>query len=183
GSADEQEHVTAHAFHGVIFINGAHDRTFRLCYDAVKRSLRDSPAVRNGHQPAAATATQPLMDTVTMEIGSVAATASCDSLGEDFHERVKISTAQIAIRIGPVDRLEQVVLMPIFAGAHRHDLLCQNVQRRVGNLQLVKLALPDGPDHGGSFNQLVACHGKQATLGYCPAPVPGAADALQSHGN
>ena len=85
-------------------------------------------------------------DAVAMQIGPVTAAARRDSLGKDFEHCVKVLAGQIAVRVRPEHGPEQVVLVPLFAGAHGHDLLSQDVQRRVRNLELVEFTLPQGSD-------------------------------------
>src|SRR5439155_11431946 len=92
GTVPKEENVTPQALHSKVFIDCPHDRAVRLCHDIVKRTFRNSAAVRNGHQPAAAAAAQPMMDSVAVEIGRVTAAASCDSLRENFHKCVKDRT-------------------------------------------------------------------------------------------
>ena len=53
----------------------------------------------------------------------------------------------------------------------------------VRNLQDVEIALLDGANRCRAFQQIVARGGKDAALGDGSAPVTGAADALQGHGN
>ena len=146
GTVPKEEDVSPHALHSKVFIDCPHDRAVRLCHDIVKRTFGNSAAVRNGHQPAAAAATQPVMHAVAVEMGRVTAAASRDSLRENFHKCVKVRTKYLAIGIRAAHNLEEAVLIPLFAGAHGHDLLGQNVQRSLGNLELIELTLPDSPN-------------------------------------
>ena len=63
--------------------------------------------------------------------------------------------------------------------ARRHNLLRQNVQRRVGNDQAVEIALPDGAHQRCAFQQFVARGGEESSFGNRAAPVAGTSDALQ----
>ena len=67
--------------------------------------------------------------------------------------------------------------------AGRHDLLRQDVERRIGNQDAVEFAVLDGADERGAFEQFVARGDEQASLGNRAAPVPGASDALQGDGD
>ena len=93
------------------------------------------------------------------------------------------SRAQIAIRPGPAEQLEQRVLVPFVAGDGGDDLLGQDVERRFGNLDAVEHAAADRPDQRQAFQQLVARQREQPALGQCPDGVARAADALQERGD
>src|SRR5204862_7491693 len=136
-----------------------------------ERSFRNSAAVGNRHQAAAAAAPQAMPDAVAVQIGRVAAAASRDPFGEDFQKRVKVRARQLAIRIRPAYNLKQIVFIPLFARAHGHDLLSQDIQRGFRDVESVELTLPDSFDQRGALDQLVARGGKEATLGYRASPM------------
>ncbi len=95
----------------------------------------------------------------------------------------KSARCKIAIRIRAPNRGKKFVLAPVFGGAHGHDLLRQNIERRFRNVDAVEVALPDGADQRRAFEQLIARGGENAALGHRAAPVTRAPDALQGHRN
>ncbi len=95
----------------------------------------------------------------------------------------KFGAREIAIRIGAAYGVEEIVFVPIFGGAHGHDLLREDVERRFGNREAVEFALAHGAHQRGAFEQFIARGGEDAALGHGAAPVAGAADALQGDGN
>ena len=96
----------------------------------------------------------------------------------------------------PPSNSQPLTRLPAFAGgapaphdgaalgsAGCHNLLRQNIQRRIGNHQPVQISLPDGSHQRGAFQQIVARAGEKASLGHCAPPVAGPSDALQCHCN
>ena len=67
--------------------------------------------------------------------------------------------------------------------ARGHDLLRQNIERRLGNDQPIQIALPDRTNQRRALEQIVARGREEASLGNRAAPVTGATDALQRHRN
>ena len=65
------------------------------------------------------------------------------------------------------------------ASTRRHNLLRQNIQRRIRNHQAIQVSLADGPDQCCALDQFVPGGNKKPTLGNGSAPVAGAADSLQ----
>ena len=59
----------------------------------------------------------------------------------------------------------------------------EHIESGLGNDEAVKVALMDGAHQGGAFDQLVASSWEEASFGNGAAPVTGAADTLQGHGN
>ena len=73
--------------------------------------------------------------------------------------------------------------MPVLGGASGHDLLRENVQRSLGNFDAIEISVTDRANQRGAFDQFIARGGEQAALGNRAAPVAGASDALQGHGD
>ncbi len=102
-----------------------------------------------------------------------------NSLRQHLQDAVVLLALQVAIGIGTAHAVEELVFVPILASAHGDDLLRQDVERRVGNVQDIEIALADGADGGGAFQQVVARSGEEAAFGDGSTPVTGAAHALQ----
>src|SRR4029077_6578452 len=79
--------------------------------------------------------------------------------------------------------LKKSVFRPIFSSAHGHDLLGEDVHRRVWNGNAVQVALADGANERGVFDEIVARSGEEAAFRYCSAPVACATDALEAYGD
>src|SRR4051794_24444756 len=73
----------------------------------------------------------------------------------------------------------KTLLFPVFGGAHGDDLLRQNIERSLGDDQLVEFPLIDSAQSRGDFDQLVASSGEQAAFGNRTAPVAGASYTLK----
>ncbi len=96
---------------------------------------------------------------------------------------VELGQCQMPVRIRTPNRFEQPRLIPIIGGAHRDDLLSQDVEWCFRNDQPVELAAPDREHECRALDELVTRGREQPALGYRAAPVPGPPDALQSDGD
>jgi len=61
-------------------------------------------------------------------------------------------------------------------------ICCAECPKRIGNLDLIEVTLPDGPDQCGTFEEIITRKGNNDPWD-SPAPVPGAPDALQRDSN
>jgi len=80
-------------------------------------------------------------------------------------------------------QVEESVFVPFFRSTGGDNLLGQNVERGIGDDETVEVALADGADEGGAFDEIVAGGGKEAALGNGSAPVAGTAYALKRYGD
>ena len=175
----EQHDVAGIALDREVLVNGADDDFFRLRDDGKHRRIGDGAAAGDGGQTRSATRAQTTVDHVAEEIRSIAAALRSDSLREHLQNAVVLLALQVAIGIGAAHAVEERVFVPILAGAHGNDLLRQDVERRVGNVQDIEIALANGANGGGAFQQVVARGGEEAAFGDGSTPVTGAAHALQ----
>src|ERR1043165_4411973 len=76
-------------------------------------------------------------------------------------------------------RSEQLVLIPLFGGATRHDLLRENVERIARNFEAVELALAHCMHQSRALDQLVPGGREQTAARHRAYPVSRASDALQ----
>src|SRR5437764_7222614 len=118
-----------------------------------------------------------------MQIRSVTSTAGGDAVGEHGHDLLKIVLSQVAVWICAAEYVEQILLAPVVGRAHGNDLLRQHVEWSLRNNERVEFTGFDGPHQRSAFNEFVASRGKDAPFGNGSTPVPGAANALQHHGN
>ncbi len=175
----EQHDVAGIALDREVLVNGADDDLFRLRDDGEHRRIGDGAAAGDGGQTRSATSAQTTVDHVAKEIRSITAALGSDTLRQHLQNAVVLFALQVAIRIGTAHTVEELVLIPILASAHGDDLLRENVERRVGNVQDIEIALANGANRGRAFQQVVARGGEQAAFGDGSAPVTGAAHALQ----
>ena len=108
-----------------------------------------------------------------------------DAFGQHVDDRVEIAARHIGVAIGASNQREEVVLRPVLGSGHRDDLLRQHVERRLGDQQLIELALRNRSDERRAFDQLIACGREDASfgLGRVLDLMAGAADALQRNGD
>ncbi len=180
-SVAQQHDVAGVALHREVLIQRADHYFFRLRHHREQRRLRNRSAAGDGRQPRAAPRPQPPVHHVAEQIRAVAAALGGDALRQHLQHAIKLLPRKFAIGICPPRAGEQLIFVPVFAGAHGHHLLRHNVQRRRRNLQPVEIALANGAHRGGAFQQFVARSGEQPPLGHRAAPVTGAANALQRH--
>ena len=102
-----------------------------------------------------------------------------DSLRQVFNRPIELGPRKIPIRIGPAHEREQLVHVPILRGDLGHDLLRQNVQRRLGNSHAVEQPPTHGPEQGERFHQFVSRQRHQPALRNQPQRMARAADPLQ----
>ena len=79
---------------------------------------------------------------------------------------------EIAIRIGAADQGVQIVFAPVLAGGGGDDLLRQNIERVLGDLDALQIAVADGANERGAFDQFIARGGEEAALRLGADPVP-----------
>ena len=118
-----------------------------------------------------------------MQVCRVTSTRAGHAFGKHFDDLFKVRARKMAIWISSAHGLEQIIFPPVFGGAHGHDLLRQNVQRRFGNGDAVEIPLTNGAHQRSAFQQVVAGSREDAAFGHGAAPVTRAADTLQAHRN
>ena len=124
----ELENVTGHAFDGKILVHRANKLPGRLQDHPIIGIVGNRPTTGDGGQPCAFSGHQGSIDAVTMQIGPTLPTPGTEPLRQHFHHLVKLAPLQIAVRPSPAHGSEQLVLAPILAGDHGHDLLGQYIQ-------------------------------------------------------
>ncbi len=176
----QQHDVAGIALDREVLVERADDDLFRLHHHREQRGIRNRAAAGDGRQPRATPPAQTPVDHVAIEIRAIAAALGRDALRQHFQNAVVLFAPQFAIGIGAAHAIEERVFVPVLATAHGDDLLRQDVERRGGNLNAIKIALLDGAHGGRAFHKVVARGGEQPPLGDCSAPVSRAANALQA---
>ena len=118
-----------------------------------------------------------------MQVRSVASPTGGDAVRKNGHDLFKVALSKGAIGIRAAEYVEQLLLEPIIGSAHSNNLLGQHVKRSFRNHERVEFSRFDGAHKCCAFDQFVARCGEDAAFGNGSAPVSGAADALQHHGN
>ena len=182
GVAEEHD-VAGMGLDGEVLIEGADDGLFGQGDDVVERGFGDCSAGGDGRQARSATGAETVVDLVAVEVGSEASALGADAFAEHDENFVKGFAGEIAVVAGAADEGEEFVFIPLVGGAGGDDLLGEDVERRVGKGEAIEVALADGANDGGAFDELVAGGGEEAALGDGSAPVTGAAYALQGNGD
>src|SRR5216684_7344029 len=183
GGIAEEDDVACEAFHGKIFVDGADSDALGLGHYGIEGILRNGSAAGNGREAGAATRANDPVHAIAVEIGCVAAASAGDAFGQHFDDFVEVLSRKIAVGIGAAKEMEEFLFVPILGGAHGDDLLREDVQGGFGNGDAIEIALANGADERGGFEQVIAGGGKEPALGNCAAPVSGATNALQANGN
>ncbi len=101
-----------------------------------------------------------------------------DAIAQHRDDAIKLFACQIAIRPGSPHEIKQIVFRPLLGGAHRHDLLGQQVERGDRNFNRIQPAGSDGAHQRNAFDQFIARERKQPAFGNQSQRVPRTADAL-----
>ena len=182
GVAEEHD-VAGVGLDGEVLVEGADDGFGGQGDDVVERGLGDGSAGGDGRQARASAGAEAMVDLVAVEVGSEASALGTDAVAEHGEDFVKGFAGEIAVVAGAADEGEEVVFGPFVGGAGGDDLLGEDVERRVGEGELVEVLLVDGAEDGGALDEFVAGGGEEAALGDGSTPVAGAADALQGDGD
>ena len=114
-----------------------------------------------------------------VQVGAAPPAAGGEALGQHAHQRVEAVAGQAAVRIRPAHHPVQLVGGPLARRALGDDLLRQDVERGLGDRNLVQVTARRGRQQRAPFHQVVAAEREQAALGRGSHGVAGAADALQ----
>ena len=183
GSVSQQHDVASEAFDRKVFVNRADNCALGLRKHGVQRILRNGAAAGNCCQTAATPGTDDAVHTIVMKICGVTSARAGDAFGEHFDNFVELRSYKIAIGIRTAHGIEQFCFIPVLRSTHGHNLLCQNVQGRFGNGDVVEISIADCAHHCGALYEFVARRREDPAFGYCAAPVTCPANALQADGN
>src|SRR5260370_1874017 len=124
-----------------------------------------------------------MVDSVAMQIRSIAAPLAGDSLGEHLNDFVETLPLEIAVGISASHGFIQSVLRPVLSRAHRYDLLGQNVHRRIRNDDAIQIAQAYRANQRRVLDKIVARRGKEAPFRNRPPPVASPPTPLHTHPN
>lgn len=120
---------------------------------------------------------------IVMQIGPSAPGPACNPLRKILDRPIKFGPRQVLIRIGPPHEREQFIHVPIIGCDLGHDLLCQNIQRGLGNRHAIQEAAFHSPEEAQAFHQLIASEREQPAFRHKPQRMARTADPLQKCGN
>ena len=179
GGVAELEHVAGHALDGEVLVDGAHHGLVGLGFHLVVEGVGNGAAAGQRRQAGAAAGAQPAVDRVQVQVGAAPPAARGEAFGQHPHHRVEPLARQAAVRIRPAHDRVELVGGPLARRALGDDLLRKDVERRVGDRDLVQVAPRRRRQQRAPFHQVVAAEWEQAALGRGADRVAGAADALQ----
>ncbi len=179
----EKHDVASVRFDGEVFVERADDGFFGKSDDGEERGFGDSSAGGDGGEAGATAGAQAVVDLVAIEIGPVASTLGADAFAEHDENFVEGLAGEVAVVAGAADEGEEFVFVPFVGGAGGDDLLGEDVERAVGEDEVIEIGLADGADDGGALDEFVASGGEEASLGDSSTPVPRTSDALQCDGD
>src|SRR5882762_296418 len=183
GGVTEEHDVTVVALDGEVFIESANIDAIGFGDNGVEGGVGDGSAAGNGCEASAPSGSQFFVDAIMMKVGAVAAALGGDAFGEHFEDALVGFAGEVLVGVSVAKQVEESVFVPLFRSTGGDNLLGQNVERGIGNDETVEVALADGADQSGAFDEIVAGGGKEAALGNGSAPMAGAAYALQGYGN
>ena len=102
-----------------------------------------------------------------------------EAIGRHRDHGVEVVTGEAAVGRGGAHQIVERGFVVVAARAFRHDLLGQDVERRVVVDDGVELAAVDGAEQGGAFDEVVARHRKEPAFGRARDRMAGSADALE----
>ena len=159
-------------------------RLVGLEHDLVARVVGDRAARGERGQARPAAGLEPSRHPVAVQARRVAAPPRRDALGEHVHDLVEVLAVR-ARRTGAARRQssKSAVLVLLLAGADRHDLLGQDVERRAAQGEAVDLAAARRAHQRRALDELVAREREEPALGRGDQGVARAADALERGGD
>src|SRR5215510_13926959 len=99
-----------------------------------------------------------------MQVSVPAAESGGISFGEHANGVIELFTGQVAVRVSPLREVKQPVFGPFFTRDRRDYLLGENVERFLGNDQMIELAAPGGVNQCGAFDEFVPARREQSAL-------------------
>ena len=181
GCVAQQENVAAVAFHGEIFVHRADERALVFGHHAeIAHSGIAPPQVTATMRAPRRAFTWPNHVAVQPRAGS---RPDGNAFAEHRDDAVERFPLEVAIRPGPAHSANKLVFGPFLAGAHGHDLLGQEIQRRHRHFDGIQSAGAHGAQQGQAFDQFIARQRKQPPFGHDAQRVARPADALQERGD
>ena len=179
----ELEHVADHAVDREVLVDRADHRLARVLDHRVVGLVGDRPARGQRGQLRPAPPADGPVDPVEMQERSGPPAAGRDAVAEHVDHRVEVSPLQAAIRPRAADHRPQRLDLPLVGRAGRHQLLREDVERRLAVHRPIDAARHHRPNPRGALDQLVARHREDAPPGRATDRVTGPPDALAQHGD
>src|SRR6478672_13095945 len=120
-----------------------------------------------------------MIDCVMMNQRRASSTLCAETFGKHYHNLIKFTAREIAVRPGGTDELEEFLLIPIFRRSCGNDLLREHVQRFFGNREPIKFATINTTQQRCALDQLIAAQRENPTFRQTTALMLGPTDALQ----
>jgi hypothetical protein len=137
GGVAQLEDVSSHAFDSEVFVHSADDLAFRLQEDLEVRRVGDGSSRCQSRQTRAAPAFEYTVHGVVVNERPAPAAAAHDALGKHTDYSREILMSKVAIRPGPPDKGEHLLLAPILRREFGDNLLRKHVERPFGNEELI----------------------------------------------
>src|SRR5207247_1104136 len=99
-----------------------------------------------------------------MQIGAPPATTGRKTVREHPHNSVEIFPGQVPEWVRAHDHFEEGIFCPFFRSYRGHNLLGQDIQRLLGNRQMVEFAASNRVEQSSAFNQFIARKRKYPTF-------------------
>ena len=100
-----------------------------------------------------------MIDGVVMQVSVPAAEAGGIPFGEHVYGVVELFPGQFAVWISLPHEVKQSLFGPFFTRDSRDYLLGENIERFLGDNQMVQLAAPGGVNQRGAFDEFVTAVG------------------------
>ena len=175
----ELKDVARDAFEGEVLVERADAMLLRQQHHVVVELVRDHAGVRDGRQLRSTARPQHAIDGVVVQVGAAAAAPGAVALGQHLHDLLELLQREVAIRLGQLAALVQLVERPFAAGRFGHELLGQRVQRLLRHADAVELAALHRVHQGGALQQVVERQRKQPPFRDRADRMAGTADPLQ----
>src|SRR4029077_756024 len=105
-----------------------------------------------------------MIDCVMMNQRRASSTLCAETFGKHYHNLIKFTAREIAVRPGGTDELEEFILIPIFRRSCGNDLLREHIQRFFRNRQAVELATINTTQQRHTLDQFIEAQRKNPAL-------------------
>ena len=160
----EQEDVAREALDREVLVHLPDGHALRLGDHRVLRRVGDRPAPGERRDARAAPALHAPVHAVAVEERGGAARRRRDPVREHPHDRVEVLPRERAVRPGPPDEREEPVLVDRAARRLGHDLLREDVERRVADGDRLEPRAPEPAHERRALDELVAAQGEETPL-------------------
>ncbi len=179
GGVPQLKHIAGVRLDGEVLVQRPDERLAGIEHHAIVGNVRNGPARGEREQPRPTASTQRPMHLVSMDERCPATTRRRETVGDHRDHRVERLAGQIAIGPCAPDDLEQRVLLARPARGLRHDLLGEDIERRVVLDDGVELSPADGAEQSRALEQIVTSDRKEPALRNPGNRVTRASDPLE----